>query len=329
MNDILNKICLYRNNLMGFAILWILSYHAICFVKTNCVLCFPFLIGYMGVDIFLFLSGFGIYYALSKQDDLFEFYKRRLKRILPIFPIICILTIYFLITQNLTFHQIIGYLTTLYFWVNPDNCSFSYIGYLLFFYLLSPIFKNIIDNSNKHYNSLLILFIVLFIWTILFWESYNILKGVIRIFPFVIGMYAGYISYHQIKISTERYHQIVVFSIISLLLIISYYIMLYNQNNTYALRYYLVIGFIPGFIFVLAKIFNYVKFKLNLVFKIFNNLGKHSLEIYALDAINLKIISTQNFGNNFFKYIVISLFIAYIYIWMYIYNKILRVNKNG
>lgn len=39
--------------------------------------------GHWGVDIFMFVSGFGIYYSLHKTSSLFSFYKRRLVRIMP------------------------------------------------------------------------------------------------------------------------------------------------------------------------------------------------------------------------------------------------------
>ena len=39
-------------------------------------------VGAIGVDVFLFLSGMGLYYAMRKQPPLRVFYKNRLKRIL-------------------------------------------------------------------------------------------------------------------------------------------------------------------------------------------------------------------------------------------------------
>lgn len=39
-------------------------------------------IGSVGVDIFLFLSRFGIWYSLSKHPGLFDFYAKRIRRVL-------------------------------------------------------------------------------------------------------------------------------------------------------------------------------------------------------------------------------------------------------
>lgn len=81
MQDI--SIC--RSALMGIAILWVVFYH------------FGFHIpgikhlmryGYAGVDIFMFLSGFGLYYSLNRNGNLWSYYKKRLIRIFPSYFVI-------------------------------------------------------------------------------------------------------------------------------------------------------------------------------------------------------------------------------------------------
>ena len=71
----------YRNQIMGLAILWIILFH------TGMSLPFPLSQlkqqGFGGTDIFIFLSGFGLYYSLKKDNNPIEFYKRRLTRVLP------------------------------------------------------------------------------------------------------------------------------------------------------------------------------------------------------------------------------------------------------
>lgn len=52
---------------------------------------FPFFCGYIGVDIFLLLSGFGLCYSYDKYN-LKEFYIRRFSRILPLFIIMKLLS---------------------------------------------------------------------------------------------------------------------------------------------------------------------------------------------------------------------------------------------
>ena len=56
----------YRGFLMGFAILWVMYFHIPLKFATE-VGWFIHRIGFYGVDIFLFLSGLGVYYSLTKD----------------------------------------------------------------------------------------------------------------------------------------------------------------------------------------------------------------------------------------------------------------------
>lgn len=93
-ND-LSLLFKYRKFLMGFAALWILMTHewqivtnetSFFFVTEN----FIKRIGFCGVDIFLLLSGMGLYYSLEK-NPVSRFYYNRLKRV--IFPFIIMASI--------------------------------------------------------------------------------------------------------------------------------------------------------------------------------------------------------------------------------------------
>ena len=73
----------YRAEIMGFATLLVMMSHV-----TNLFNEMPrkiYLITYrgnIGVDIFLFLSGIGMIYSLTKNYKIKEFYKKRIVRIL-------------------------------------------------------------------------------------------------------------------------------------------------------------------------------------------------------------------------------------------------------
>ena len=64
----------YRSELMGFAILWVVWFHSSMYVNffpvsfLNSGFSFIKKIGYGGVDIFLLISGMGIYNSLEKND---------------------------------------------------------------------------------------------------------------------------------------------------------------------------------------------------------------------------------------------------------------------
>ena len=81
----------FRSELMGFACLWIMFHHnafdwphALEFLKR-----FGYF-GNLGVDIFLLLSGVGLYYAWSKKPKLSDFYARRFVRLLVPYVLIAL-----------------------------------------------------------------------------------------------------------------------------------------------------------------------------------------------------------------------------------------------
>ena len=141
-ND-LSLLFKYRKFLMGFAALWILMTHewqivtnetSFFFVTEN----FIKRIGFCGVDIFLLLSGMGLYYSLEK-NPVSRFYYNRLKRV--IFPFIIMASIvsqidhwtnefYFNIITGISFYKTNIYL---FLWFVPA---------VITLYLFTPVFYN-------------------------------------------------------------------------------------------------------------------------------------------------------------------------------------------
>ena len=81
----------YRSTLMGIAILWIVLLHTLVFKPSlsGNLLTFIKSIGYFSIDIFLFLSGFGLITGwVNKQYTITAFYKRRLLRIMPAYWVV-------------------------------------------------------------------------------------------------------------------------------------------------------------------------------------------------------------------------------------------------
>lgn len=70
---------------MGIAALWVLAVHALDFgirlPGKLAVIEKLMSYGQVGVDMFFFLSGIGIFYSLEKETKLTLFYGKRLKRV--------------------------------------------------------------------------------------------------------------------------------------------------------------------------------------------------------------------------------------------------------
>ena len=83
------EVIRYRNCWMGFSILWVMFTHS-HFGMPNAFLTFIKDIGFISVDGFLFASGLGCYYSLSKNDDILEFLKRRFVKLAPAYYLVVI-----------------------------------------------------------------------------------------------------------------------------------------------------------------------------------------------------------------------------------------------
>ncbi len=84
MKHLPEEISKNRALLMGIAILSIMLFHQSWIWGYNPVFAFFHFYGNWGVDMFFFLSGFGLYYSLKKDERVIPFYKRRFLRIIPI-----------------------------------------------------------------------------------------------------------------------------------------------------------------------------------------------------------------------------------------------------
>ena len=95
----LKDISKYRSELMGFSIIWIMMLHfQFEIVKP---LGFIAQYGFAGVEIFMFVSGLGIYYSLDKNRQIIPYYLKRIRRIFPAYYIVGIFASLFLYNDNL------------------------------------------------------------------------------------------------------------------------------------------------------------------------------------------------------------------------------------
>lgn len=145
---LLNK---YRKELMGIAILWITLYH--CIAEPVKALGIPVLRaflnrGYLGVEIFLFLSGIGLYHSMHKNDAVKPFYLRRCTR--TVIPWL-ILSLPYWIIKTLLLDKM-SLRAMLLNWCGASFWLFGvksvwYVAFLLVLYALYPL---IFRMQRKH-----------------------------------------------------------------------------------------------------------------------------------------------------------------------------------
>lgn len=133
--------------MMGLAILFIVMFHQ--HFITGPITSFFHSYGHFGVDVFLFLSGFGIYYSLNKQKDnesVKSFYMRRAFRIIPTCLIAFICFYYFWKTAFPVTYRFSGP----NFICGCFGLDVWYIRTIVIYYLLSPILFRLITKKNRY-----------------------------------------------------------------------------------------------------------------------------------------------------------------------------------
>lgn len=152
--------------------------------------------GNVGVDMFLFLSGIGLYFSFHKDSNVLHFWKKRLMRVLP--------TAFFIAVFFFSFRYVNGryesgwrtYLSRisfLYFFQKGERV-FWFISLILVLYLVFPIFYKLIERFRLVGMLGLVILTVGFTFATRrfapgfygFWEI-----ALCRVPAFIIGIWAG------------------------------------------------------------------------------------------------------------------------------------------
>ena len=147
------RLSLYRSELMGAAMLWVMLFHAYPFRFGLPPLDAVKQAGFAGVDIFLLLSALGLYVSLERSGSgtkLAAFYRRRAVRVLPAYWLVVGLYSLWLISQGrIGVKTALWSLSTLHYWFHiPDTFNW-YVPALLAFYLLAPFYVRLFDRCPR------------------------------------------------------------------------------------------------------------------------------------------------------------------------------------
>lgn len=138
-----NLLSEYRGEIYGLTIIWIMLLHGSILDKVHFSPQFEWLYiilkhGNVGVDIFLFLSGIGLYYSFQKNTSLYEYMKKRLLRILLPYGVIAgvLFGYYYLYLQG-DKKQFFMKFTTQNLWFQKDHMIW-YVNMILLCYFIYP-----------------------------------------------------------------------------------------------------------------------------------------------------------------------------------------------
>lgn len=138
----------FRAEQMGAAMLFVILFHVALdrgdpfYGLRRC--------GNVGVDIFLFLSGVGLWFSWVKTPDVLRFYRRRLLRIVPTWLVVA--TAFYLpdylgarrFSRSLV--DLIGDITLNWdFWLH-DELTFWYVPAIMALYLVAPWYMRLVQS---------------------------------------------------------------------------------------------------------------------------------------------------------------------------------------
>lgn len=334
----LYNISLSRGVLFGIATIWIIFFHSgllnfesvISSQKVINIINFIKNFGNCGVDIFLILSGVGLYFSYSKDSKTIDFYKRRFIRILP--AVIIAIAIYYAIIGNVTLKQYINRIFLLSFFYEKDY-NFWYFSLIVVLYLIYPLIH--ISIKKIDLKALIVYLIGIYTFnTILMktnnevYELYEI--ALTRLPSFFTGVYLGKKVFEKKEISKKW---IYLFFIIFISISILFYIGL--LEDYFFIKRYLYCPFSIALIFIVSNI----KARNSILQRFLIWIGSYSMEIYLIYENLARIINENikifSFNDNTYISFYIAITILTIIfavglknVCTEINNKVLIKNKN-
>lgn len=225
-NDLWKLLKKYRPFIMGLSALMILFFHLWELPEINASFSVRRLVVnnlFFGVDIFLFLSGFGLVYSFSKSKNVAVFYYRRVKRL--IIPVI-IVGIVTGIINGYNALYILKNIVGINFYLVKPTAFLWFVPAILTLYLFFPLYYSLLKWKNTHYlDTILFTAIILVFWAMatIFLScrvDVEYFSFINRIPVFLIGICLGNLSTQiEFKITLKRFLLIVLLFAIGVILI--------------------------------------------------------------------------------------------------------------
>ncbi len=270
----------YRNELKGIAILWVVFFHAL--IPCTGILWDIQKLGYGGVDVFFFLTGFGLYHSLKKGGGLGSYMDRRLWRILPAYlPVVvawmmCMFPGYGLTTTQ-TIRSAMGNLFMVGFWFDVPKVFNWYVSALFLFILLSPVLYGWLSESQKPVRTLMILLGAAF-GIGLCCIGDDRYMGLSRLPIFILGMAFAMDWRPAINVHAKRALYISSFAV-GLALVLLCHTRYPELLNDYAMYWHPFVLITPGLCVFLSFLFHKAE-RVKAVFAPLRIMGEASFEIY-------------------------------------------------
>lgn len=293
----------YRGSLMGIETMLIVVFHLVNACRTH-NLHYTFIarfiyeyIGSSGVDVFLILSGMGLYFSWKKNQDYRNFYKKRYLRVLV--PYVIIALIGWGIRDLVFDTSVVDFLKDITFitFFTQGERWFWYIIMIAICYLIFPHIFYIFEKAEDYISEQIrLIFLCLFNTIIvMLLELYcedlynNISVALLRFAPFFLGCYWGKVVFEKRRTSIMN---IITFIILSFIIAGP----LELRSTKLLMRYSLTtinisICFLILFLFEYGVRREKIKKVINFVRVCCEKIGAYSLEVYLCHVMIFTIMN--------------------------------------
>lgn len=287
--------------------------------STGLIYYFYTYIGSSGVDVFLLLSGVGLYFSWSKQPDYKIFLKKRFLRILPAYFILAVPT-WFWVDIIINKSGATAFLQDLFFvtFFTDGTMTYWYVLMMAVCYLIFPFFYKIVKESKDRVTELMCVLTICSSFTLftvmlqLYRSSLyeNINMALFRFPVFILGILLGKYVYEKRRIP-KHYIYVLLGITIFLLGPLEFY-------NVRILAFYIRALLNISLCLLLVLFFEFISKKRNrfcavgyqAVVKVLNCLGSYTYEIYLTHLSARKIMLLLGYKVCYLRYTLVWILIT-------------------
>lgn len=308
-----------RNALFGFAILSVCVFHLYFLLAntasgTNFIANMLFFIletGNIGVDIFVFLSGFGLFHSLYKKSGLRSFYIKRAVRILPAYwtGLILFFALNAVLNHAFDIKDFVMHFTLVDYFVTGDAMLW-YVPFTVVLYLLYPLLYRYADTVKKKTVLFFILLLISFATHFIpGFEAteYDVAKD--RLPLFVLGTITAQMSLEnrENKIIPVRKKALPAVFIIFLVLVDL--LLLYLQfihEEPYDLMFFI---YLPLSLLLIVIVLYCIKnVRADYIKKFLTVTGGMSFELYLSNTLTMELIASSSEARHFGRILIAGVF---------------------
>lgn len=262
----------HRSELMAIALIWVAFYHSRFPIDNKLISLLLVKSGYGGVSLFLFLSGFSMYYSYKKDNNYLSFIKKRFLRIVPF--CIFLIPLYILVKNNTFLDACLNAFGI--YWILGISGVNWFTPLILILYIFTPIYLRRFNN-NETVITIISMLLVITITVLI--KNDNWVYGITNICLYLLGIYFAYLNENDVKLS----YLLVFITFISGWILM--YLMLHYYRNDVQ-HVYPMILIAPSMLLILSFIID----KLKLIQKPLKYLGKFSYQFYLLHELVITVL---------------------------------------